>query len=279
MVQHINSYNNDLSENSEHVVIRKFSPVIEHDNGYVFNLYGSSYLVKDNEISRIDPKQLAAQYLTLLSVEESFKFDQNKMTCYKGKNTYEITISESGKTFTLDGRELLFKEPAQLKNLLMSTANFGINEMAQIDMMVEAYENADKFLELDFVQSIQPRFKNGVTANVMRLGENVYINKINKSMNVNEFFKAKDATDAVKLVKEFINYDISPIMQDLLQEDVKIKSVIESKKNELLDKITFLKESKSELSTQDLSNPYLQEANKLINEEIEKFQKEFNSIL
>jgi hypothetical protein len=161
----------------------------------------------------------------------------------------------------------------------MSTANFGINEMAQIDMMVEAYENADKFLELDFVQSIQPRFKNGVTANVMRLGENVYINKINKSMNVNEFFKAKDATDAVKLVKEFINYDISPIMQDLLQEDVKIKSVIESKKNELLDKITFLKESKSELSTQDLSNPYLQEANKLINEEIEKFQKEFNSIL
>lgn len=279
VINNINYVNRDLNEDTEHIVIKKFSPVIEHDGGHVFNLHGSTFLVKNNEISKIDPRQVAAQYLTLIAVEENFKFSENKMTFYKGKNVYEINLSESGKTFTLDGRELLFKESAQLKNLLMSTAHFNINEMHQIDMMVAAYENADKFVELDFVQSIQPRNARGVVANIMRIGENVYLNKINTSMNINEFTKAESATKAVQTIKEFVGYDITNTVEDLLEEDVKKARVNESKKNDLLDKISFLKEQKSQLSKQDLSNNYIAEANKLITEEIEKFQKEFNSIL
>jgi hypothetical protein len=279
VVQHINSYNNDLSENSSHTVVKKFSPIIEHDGGYVFNLHGKSYQVKDNEISAIDPKQLAAQYLTLIAVEENFKFSHNKMTFYKGKHVYEINLNEGKKIVTLDGRELLFGESTQLKNILMSTAHFGINEMHSMDMVVAAYENADKFVELDFVQSIMPRNKRGVVANIMRIGENVYLNKINTSMKMNEFSKIESATKAVEIVKEFIGYDISSVVEDLLSEDVKKTRINESKKNVLLDKITFLKEQKSDLSKQDTTNEYINGANKLITEEIEKYQRELNSML
>lgn len=279
VVSQINYVNRDLNENSSHTIVKKFSPIIEHDGGYVFNLHGRSYKVKDNEISAIDPKQLAAQYLTLIAVEENFKFSHNKMTFYKGKHVYEINLNEGKKTVTLDGRELLFGESAQLKNLLMSTAHFGINEMHTMDMVVAAYENADKFVELDFVQSIMPRNARGVVANIMRIGENVYLNKINTSMKINEFSKIENATKAVEIVKEFVGYDISSSVEDLLSEDVKTSRIIESKKNELLDKITFLKEQKSDLSKQDTTNEYISGANKLITEEIEKYQRELNSIL
>jgi hypothetical protein len=151
--------------------------------------------------------------------------------------------------------------------------------MNKTDMLVAAYEHADKFVELDFVYSISHRHKNGLTANVMRLGENIYINKINKAMAINEFFKAENATKAVQIVKEFINFDISSVVEDLLSEDVKSAKILESKKNELFDKINFLKEQKSELSKEDMKNQYISEANKLITEEIEKFEKELNTLL
>jgi hypothetical protein len=161
----------------------------------------------------------------------------------------------------------------------MSTAHFGLNEMQTMDMVVAAYENADKFVELDFVQSIMPRNARGVVANIMRIGENVYLNKINTSMKINEFSKIESATKAVEIVKEFVGYDISSSVEDLLSEDIKTIRIIESKKNELLDKITFLKEQKSDLSKQDTTNEYINGANKLITEEIEKYQRELNSML
>lgn len=142
-----------------------------------------------------------------------------------------------------------------------------------MDMVVAAYESADKFVELDFVQSIQPRNAKGVVANIMRIGENVYINKINTSMNVNEFAKAENATKAVQIIKEFVGYDISNTIEDLLAEDVIATRALNVKKNDLLDKISFLKEQKSMLSQQDALNESIAGANKLITEEIEKFQK------
>jgi hypothetical protein len=147
------------------------------------------------------------------------------------------------------------------------------------DVLVAAYEHADKFVELDFVQNIQPRHKSGVVVNVMRLNENIYINKINTAMKTNNFIKAESATKAVEIVKEFINYDITSSVQDLLEEDVKKTVIVESRKNEILDKINFLKEQKSVLAKEDVKNEYIVEANKLITEEIEKLQSDFNSIL
>ena len=98
-------------------------------------------------------------------------------------------------------------------------------------------------------------------------------------MKTNNFIKAENATKAVEIVKEFINYDISSSVQDLLEEDVKKTVIVESRKNEILDKINFLKEQKSVLAKEDVKNEYIVEANKLITEEIEKLQSDFNSIL
>ena len=279
IVENINSLQKDVNETQDHVVVKRYSPVIENNGSHIFSVTGSIFKMHDGQIARISPQEVGAAYLTLVAVQENARFSDNKMTFYKGSHIYEIQLNESGRDFFVDGRQLAFTEKTQLKNLLVSTCHFDLNEMNKTDMLVAAYEHADKFVELDFVYSISHRHKNGLTANVMRLGENIYINKINKAMAINEFFKAENSTKAVQIVKEFINYDISPVLEDLLSEDVKSAKILESKKNELFDKINFLKEQKSELSKEDMKNQYISEANKLITEEIEKFEKELNTLL
>jgi hypothetical protein len=279
IIENINALTNTGNSTTDHIVVKKFSPVMENGGGHVFHVSGSTFKLQDGQISKIDARQIGAAYLTMIAVEESAKFSENKMTFYKGKHTYEIQLNENGRTFFVDGRELAFSEKSQLKNLLVSTCHFDLNEMYKTDLLVAAYEHADKFVELDFVNSIEHRHKKGLVANVMRIGENVYINKINKAMAMNEFFKADNATKAVEIVKEFINYDITPLMEDLLAEDVKNLRIVESKKNDLLDRINFLKEERNNLSKQDIKNEFINEAYSLLTEEIEKFQKEFNTLL
>ena len=279
IVEHINVLSKDANPTNDHIVVKKYSAVVEQEGSHIFHVSGSTFKMDQGEISKIDPRQIGAAYLTMIAVEENARFSENKMTFYKGNHIYEIQLNESGRNFFVDGRELLFSEKAQLKNLLVSTCHFDLNEMSKTDLLVAAYEHADKFVELDFVNSIEHRHKKGLTANIMRIGENIYINKINKAMAMNEFFKAENATKAIEIVKEFINYDITLLVEDLLSEEVKNKRVVESMKNDLFDRINFLKEQKNELSKQDTKNEFISEANKLITEEIEKFQKELNTIL
>ena len=279
IVEHINVLSKDANPTNDHIVVNKYSAVVEQEGSHIFHVSGSTFKMDQGEISKIDPRQIGAAYLTMIAVEENARFSENKMTFYKGNHIYEIQLNESGRNFFVDGRELLFSEKAQLKNLLVSTCHFDLNEMSKTDLLVAAYEHADKFVELDFVNSIEHRHKKGLTANIMRIGENIYINKINKAMAMNEFFKAENATKAIEIVKEFINYDITLLVEDLLSEEVKNKRVVESMKNDLFDRINFLKEQKNELSKQDTKNEFISEANKLITEEIEKFQKELITIL
>jgi hypothetical protein len=279
IVEHINVLSKDANPTNDHIVVKKYSAVVEQEGSHIFHVSGSTFKMDQGEISKIDPRQIGAAYLTMIAVEENARFSENKMTFYKGNHIYEIQLNESGRNFFVDGRELLFSEKAQLKNLLVSTCHFDLNEMSKTDLLVAAYEHADKFVELDFVNSIEHRHKKGLTANIMRIGENIYINKINKAMAMNEFFKAENATKAIEIVKEFINYDITLLVEDLLSEEIKNKRVVESMKNDLFDRINFLKEQKNELSKQDTKNEFISEANKLITEEIEKFQKELNTIL
>ena len=278
IVERVNLLNKNANETADHIINKKYSPVVEHGGNYVFNLDGVSYIMKNGELEKIDQNLLGAAYLTMLAVEESAKFSENAITFYKGKHVYEIKLNEGGKIFTVDGRELLFGEKAQLKNLLVSTCHFNVNENYNIDILTAAYEHAESFLELDFVQSISPRHLKGITLNVIKVNENIYLNKINNSMKMNEMIKAESAEKAIQIVKEFINYDITPLVKDSLEAGAKKRLAVQEKRTRVLDKIDFLNEKKAELSLQDLKNEFINEAYKIVNNEIEILHKELNSI-
>jgi hypothetical protein len=107
--------------------------------------------------------------------------------------------------------------------------------------------------------------------------EGIYLNKVNPGMGLNEMIKFDTATETVEVVKEFINFDISPVLTERLLAENNEKAIVENKRKDLSDALTFLEEKKSEVEaaikklgeTEELS-----EALNLLSEELKNKEKE-----
>ena len=280
LVEKLNSIENNLSDSTEASVSRKYSPVIENEHGVCFYLTGNTYAIKENNLNIINPKELGALYLTLIAVTENFKFGTGRMTYFKGNNAIEFSLNESsGADFKFNGKLIEIKESNDIRNFLLSNGSFRVSDTSELDMVVKAYENINSFVELDFVSSINSRQYKNLTVNAIRLGENVYINRINPAMGINEMIKAESAIEAIDLVKEYINYDIKSKVTDLLEGELKEAAIIEEKRNQLFDRIQFLKEQRSRISETGIINENLKNADDLLVSEISKHEKKLNELI
>lgn len=280
LIETLNSIENNLSNNTEASVTRKYSPIMESDNGVCFYLTGNTYMIKENTITQINPHELGALYLTLIAVSENFKFGTGRMTYYKNNNIIELQLNESGDpNFKFNGEKIDINESNDIRNFLLSNGSFNISESNELDMVVKAYENINSFVELDFVSSINSRTHKGVTVNTIRLGDNIYINRVNPGMGVNEMIKADSAVEAIDLVKEYVNYDIKSKVSDLLEGELREAAILEEKQNALFDRIQFLKEQRSRLSEVNIVNENIKNADNLLISEIEKYEKELNKLI
>jgi len=278
LVETVNHLEHSLSSNTEAVVENVYSQIMQIDGKNAFYLNKKVYSIdENNQITPVDYNKLTALYLTLIAVTENFKFNGDVATYFKGNNSIKFQLTENGTSVKFNDTEVEIKESADLRNFLLSNGSFGVNDMAELDMVAKAFENLSSFTQLDFVQSIHSRMHKGVIVNVIKLDENVYINRVNPYMNTNEFIKASTAADAIGLVKEYVNYDIKTSLVDLLEGEAKQAAIIEAKKEDLFDKITFLKEQRSILAKQPKNN-LIQEADNLLASEIEKFEKELNEL-
>ena len=85
------------------------------------------------------------------------------------------------------------------------------------------------------------------------------------------------ATEAVKLIKEFINYDASSILSERLVSEGNQKAIIDKNRSSINDKISFLEDQKNKVSNAINKlgdSEELQEALTLINMEIIKSERE-----
>ena len=55
------------------------------------------------------------------------------------------------------------------------------------------------------------------------------------------------ATEAVEVIKEFINYDASEMLSEMLVAENHADAIIENKRKEINDKISFLEEKKAKV--------------------------------
>jgi hydroxylamine reductase (hybrid-cluster protein) len=131
--------------------------------------------------------------------------------------------------------------------------------------------------EMDNFTSIQSQEFLALFLTMINVEESIFINKINGSMKLNEMVKTSSATDAVKLVKEFINYDVTPILSERLVKENNQKAIRDRKIEELNSVISFLEEKKNEVSAAIKAigeSAELNEALNLIQSEINKKEKE-----
>jgi len=250
------------------------SPVLESEEGLTFHLHGKNYTFGNGQIT--EAKVEDPRFYDVLEGLKMFKLDGDSL----------VTFSENGKileynlvegTLNLGGVDLTNASIVELKESLIATRFFGYRDQWKSDTVCKFFENVDLLHEMDNFTGITSTEFLNLFLTVIAVEEGVWINKVNFGMQVNEMKFYSSATEAVKAIKEFINYDASSILSERLVSEGNEKAITNKKRTEINDMISFLEEKKNKI-TEAINklgdSEELQEALKLVNGEINKFEKE-----
>jgi len=162
---------------------------------------------------------------------------------------------------------------------LMATGKFRAGEYGTIKVLEHALHSADKLFELDFVETIKSNVYEGVEVNVFKTDNGVYVNKINSYMNENVLVKPETTTDAINLVMEFVDYDITNSVKDLLEGEAKIEEARKKEENDIYERIDYIKNEISKISELGLDEmDEIKEAKKILSDALEAEKAKLNTM-
>ena len=250
------------------------SPVLESENGLTFHLHGKNYNFNGKTITEAEVKD--SRFYDVLEGLGMFKNMNGTLVTFGEGNdrTLEYNLTEG--TIKLGKTDLSNASIIELKESLMALNFFGYRNQWKVDKVCKFFESVDLLAEMDnFTNITSTEFEN-LFLTMIAVQEGIYVNKVNSAMHLNEMVLVSSATETVKLVKEFINYDASPILSEQLIAENNVAAKIEKSRSDISDKISFLEEKKSKIKdaisklgeTEELT-----EAMNLLEEEISKFEK------
>ena len=274
IVNEMNAEDQKVASTANGKVVKILSPVLESEKGLTFQLHGKNYTYDGKTITEAtvtDPR--------FFDVSEGLKmFSRNgDILSLHGDNgkTLEYNITEG--TLLMGKINLSNVSIIELKESLLATNFSGYRNQWQNDKICKFFESVDMVCELDEFTTVQSEEFTDVFLTMIGVQEGIYINKVNPGMRLNEMIKLNTATETVDIVKEFINFDISPILSERLLAENNEKAIKESKRKDLTDSLSFLEEKKLEVKaaikvlgeTEELS-----EALDLLDEELRSKEKE-----
>jgi hypothetical protein len=231
-------------ENPNFKVSRVYSPVVAIDEEtFVFVSSGKVLEVKGSIISESD-YQLDQSTASLVRIAESAKFSEKGMRIYP--NTNSVLDLEFGERTTtkLNGRIV---EASEIENHLMASGYIKMGETAKLSFISQAVNEGSKIKEMDFGYRVTSSIFEGLSATIFNIEEKIYIQRINKGMKENSLVEAQTAEEAVRIVKDFMNYDISNSLTHLLENEKAEASRREREINKIESRIKFLIESLADL--------------------------------
>ena len=265
---------NKATANGGGTISTILSPVLESENGLTFHLHGKNYNFDGKTITEAEVKD--SRFFDVLEGLGMFKnMNGTLVTFGEGNNkTLEYNLTEG--TIKLGETDLSNASIIELKESLMALNFFGYRNQWKIDNVCRFFESTDLLAEMDNFTNITSTEFTNLFLTMIGVQEGIYVNKVNSAMHLNEMVFVPSATEAVKLVKEFINYDASPILSERLIAENDEAAKVEKERSDISDKISFLEEKKAKVKeainklgeTEELT-----EAMNLLEEEISKFEK------
>ena len=265
---------NKATANGGGTISTILSPVLESENGLTFHLHGKNYNFDGKTITEAEVKD--SRFFDVLEGLGMFKNMNGTLVTFGEGNdrTLEYNLTEG--TIKLGKTDLSNASIIELKESLMALNFFGYRNQWKIDKVCRFFESADLLAEMDNFTNITSNEFTNLFLTMIGVQEGIYVNKVNSAMHLNEMVFVPSATEAVKLVKEFINYDASPILSERLIAENDEAAKVEKERSDISDKISFLEEKKAKVKeainklgeTEELT-----EAMNLLEEEISKFEK------
>ena len=260
--------------NNGGVVSSVLSPVVENENGLNFFLHGKTYSLKDGKIAESVVND--QRFFNVLEGLKLFKHINNSLVIF-GQNDKSLEYNLAEGKLTLGKSDLTELNPTQIKESLLATNFFGYKNFSNADVVAKFFESAELLYEMDNFTNITSKEFLALYLTMIAVEEGVWVNKVNTGMQLNEMTFIPSATEAVKTIKEFINYDATTILSEKLISEGNEAVKLTKRRNEISETISFLEEKKikiSEAISKIGKSEELDEALGLINDEISKFEKE-----
>jgi hypothetical protein len=244
IVNEMNAEDQKVASTANGKVVSVLSPVLESEEGLTFHLHGKNYTYNGTDITEAnvtDPR--------FFDVSEGLNiFSRNgNILSLHGENGKSLEYNITEGTLTMGKVDMTNYSIIELKEALLATNFSGYRNQWQNDKICKFFESVDLIAEMDNFTTVQNQEFLDVFLTMIGVNEGIYINKVNPGMNLNEMSKIDTATETVEIVKEFINFDVSPILSERLIAEDNDKAIEENKRKDLTDSISFLEEKKSEV--------------------------------
>jgi len=259
-----------VNAQGESSVSKVYSPVL-FENGRTFFYIGESvFEATEDELVKLTESQLSslpADYIKLVEVSKKphVAINENGISIKFGKKIVRL-IEENEKVEVYLGKDKLkFGEVSGLAKILglESGSYFGVNESEVVNDTLVLYTNYSNIVELDFAKNISSNIYEGVCVNLFKWNNQIYVQKINQTMNENSIFKV-NGTQAVSMVKSYLRYDISEGLTEFLEGENKIKSVMINDRNKVLENITKVENEILKLNSLMESTPLYRESKEIL---------------
>jgi hypothetical protein len=274
IVNEMKAEDNKATANGGGTISTTLSPVLESAEGLTFHLHGKNYIFNGKTITEAEVKD--SRFFDVLEGLGMFKNTDNTLVTFgESGKTLEYSLTEG--TLKLGNVDLSNSSIIELKEALLANNFFGYRNQWKIDNVCKFFESIDLLAEMDNFTTITSNEFTNLFLTMIAVEEGIYVNTVNSAMHLNEMKLISSATETVKLVKEFINYDASPILSERLIAENNEAAKAEKVRATISDRISFLEEKKSKVK--DAINKLgeteeLTEAMNLLDEEISKFEKE-----
>ena len=271
-------FDEKIYENSNCSIVKSISPMLVDGEKRIFNLNGKDYIFDGEHIE--EAVVTDRKYLNVLEGLSLMKYDADKdRLVYFGKNNnvleYNCKTDELGLTGFDNINEMSILD---INESLKRCGIFDRETINDCEKLVKLFESKDMLTELDDpITTIKNNNYAGVFVTIINVSEGIYVNKVNIPMGINEMTLYTSASDACESIKDFMKYDATKILESRLKEEGEEEAILDSKRFELRDTLSFLGEKRAQLiqgMQETENNEQLKKALELVESEIRKFEKE-----
>lgn len=255
------------SENPNFRISKIYSPV-QPVNENSFNFYSSGKVLNFNgsEISE-SSDSVNDDFKTLVRIVESSKVSDNGIRFLFNNSILDVKLGEE-KEILVNNKIV---ESKNLSGYLLNSSLISLRDREKITLFETAYQKGTDIKDVDFGYKISSNIYEGLSASVFTVNNRIFIQKVNVGMKENSLVEATSANDAVNIVKNFIKFDISESVKDILESENLEASSKKDEAKKVRDRISFLMEKLAEVEAVESEigkNKRITEAKKLLEDQI-----------
>jgi hypothetical protein len=279
-----------INAQGESKVGRIYSPILIEGDRTIFAIGNSLFEAQGESFKKLSAKEIGSvpsDYIGLVnaSVRSYVRINENGILIQLGKKYVSLVEENESVSVYLGKSKLNFRSVGELGKVLglESASHFAVNESQVVNDILNLYVNFSNIVELDFAKNITSNIYEGVSINLIKWKNEIYLQRINEGMRENSIYKV-NGSQAVKMVKDYLRYDISEGLTEFLDGEQKLKSIMINDRTKVLENISRVEEQINKVESLMENNPLyaaskeMKSAHSLLNNELSVLREKWNQI-